>query len=90
MAPSETVALKAALDMAARKQGVTAAQLGRRLRVDHKEARRLLDPTHPSKLPRLAEALRSLGLGVALSVFDAARRTARPRTPAARRRAAGS
>ena len=48
-----TVALKVALYDAVREQGLTIADLARRLDVDHKEARRLLDHHHVSKLPRL-------------------------------------
>ncbi len=74
VAPDPTVALKAALHGVAREQSISASELGRRLRVDQKEARRLLDPRHPSKLPRLAEALRVLGHGVAITLYDASRR----------------
>jgi len=58
--PPETVA-KAALHSAMHAAAVTNAQLARRLGVDEKEVRRLLDPHHGSKLPRIAEAVRLLG-----------------------------
>jgi antitoxin HicB len=72
VAPDPTVALKAALHRVVRARKITAAALARRLRIDHKEARRLLDPRHPSKLPRLAAALAALDQHVAVSVLDAA------------------
>lgn len=58
--PAETVA-KAALYVAMREAGVSKVQLAQRLGVDEKEVRRLLDPHHGSKLPRIAEAVHALG-----------------------------
>ncbi|MBO9685971.1 type II toxin-antitoxin system HicB family antitoxin [Roseateles chitosanitabidus] len=58
--PPETVA-KAALHVAMRSASVSQVQLARRLGVDEKEVRRLLDPHHASKLPRIAEAVQMLG-----------------------------
>lgn len=58
--PPETVA-KAALHVAMRSASVSKVQLARRLGVDEKEVRRLLDPHHASKLPRIAEAVQLLG-----------------------------
>lgn len=58
--PAETVA-KAALYVAMREARVTNVQLARRLGVDEKEVRRLLDPHYASKLPRIAEAIAALG-----------------------------
>ena len=58
--PAETVA-KAALHAAMRAAGVNKLQLARRLGVDEKEVRRLLDPHHGSRLPRIAEAVQALG-----------------------------
>jgi antitoxin HicB len=70
IAPDPTVALKAALYAVAKARKVSAAQLARRLRIDPKEARRLLDPRHPSKAPRLFEALHALGCNAAVTLFD--------------------
>jgi len=36
-------------------------QLARRLGIDEKEVRRLLDPHYGSKLPRIAQAVEALG-----------------------------
>lgn len=58
--PAETVA-KAALYTAMREAGISKIQLARRLGVDEKEVRRLLDPHYGSKLPRIAEAISLLG-----------------------------
>ncbi len=58
--PAETAA-KAALYGALRKAGITQVELAKRLGVDEKEVRRLLDPHYGSKLPRIAQAIRALG-----------------------------
>ncbi len=70
--PDPTVALKAELYSAARRKGVTAADLARVLEIDHKEARRLLDPLHASKLPRLRAALAVVGRRIVITVHDTA------------------
>lgn len=58
--PAETVA-KAALYVAMHEAGITKVQLARKLGVDEKEVRRLLDPHYGSKLPRIAQAITALG-----------------------------
>jgi len=58
--PAETMA-KAALYVAMREAGISKLQLAKRLGVDEKEVRRLLDPHYGSKLPRIAQAIRVLG-----------------------------
>lgn len=58
--PAETVA-KAALYVAMREAGMTKVQLEKKLGVDEKEVRRLLDPHYGSKLPRIAQAIDVLG-----------------------------
>ncbi len=58
--PAETMA-KAALYVAMREAGISKTQLAKRLGVDEKEVRRLLDPHYRSKLPRLAHAISLLG-----------------------------
>ena len=69
VAPDAAVALKAALHTATSERRVSTAELARRMRIDHKEARRMLDARHPTKVPRLAAALRALGVGVAINVY---------------------
>ena len=54
-------AMKAALYLAMREQGVNKSELARRLGVDEKEARRMLDPKHGTKIPALECALHLLG-----------------------------
>ena len=58
--PAETLA-KAALYVAMRESGISKVQLAKRLGVDEKEVRRLLDPHYGSKLPRIAQAIGLLG-----------------------------
>ena len=58
--PAETVA-KAALYVAMREAGISNVQLAKRLGVDEKEVRRMLDPHYGSKLPRIAQAIKLLG-----------------------------
>lgn len=58
--PAETQA-KAALYVAMREAGISKVQLAKRLGVDEKEVRRLLDPHYGSKLPRIAHAISLLG-----------------------------
>ncbi len=72
IAPDAAVALKVALHQIAAEERLGPSALARRLRVDNKEARRLLDPRHPTKLPRLAAALDALGHRVLVTVTKAA------------------
>jgi antitoxin HicB len=65
--PAETVA-KAALYVAMRQAGISKVQLARRLGVDEKEVRRLLDPHYGSKLPRIAKAISLLGQRLVIGV----------------------
>lgn len=70
IAPDPIVALKVVLHEVAKARKVTAAELSRRLQIDQKEARRLLDPRHPSKAAKLFEALHALGCNAGISFFD--------------------
>jgi antitoxin HicB len=65
--PPETVA-KAALYVAMRRAGISKVQLAKRLGVDEKEVRRLLDPHYGSKLPRIAKAISALGQRLVIGV----------------------
>jgi antitoxin HicB len=69
--PAQTAA-KAALYLAIRESGLSKVDLAARLSCDEKEVRRLLDPRHPSKLPRLQTALAALGKRLALRLEDEA------------------
>jgi len=66
------MAAKAALYLAMREAGMTNAQLARKLGCDEKEVRRMLDPRHPTKLPRIKEALDVFGKRLVVSVEEAA------------------
>jgi antitoxin HicB len=55
------VAAKLALLLAFADSGITQRELGRRLAKDDREIRRILDPTHPTKIGTLDDALRALG-----------------------------
>jgi antitoxin HicB len=68
--PPETVA-KAALYVAMRRAGISKVQLAKRLGVDEKEVRRLLDPHYGSKLPRIAKAISVLGQRLVIGVETA-------------------
>ncbi|MFW6012280.1 MAG: type II toxin-antitoxin system HicB family antitoxin [bacterium] len=59
-------AAKAALYLALRESGFSKVELATRLGCDEKEVRRLLDPRHPSKLPRIQAALAALGKRLSL------------------------
>ena len=52
---------KVALYIAMREAGVTKTELAKRLGVDEKEVRRMLDLRHGTRLPRIAEAVCLLG-----------------------------
>ena len=69
--PVQTAA-KAALHLALRDAGLSRAALARELGCDVKEVRRILDPRHPTKLPRIDAALAVLGKRLVLDVRDAA------------------
>jgi antitoxin HicB len=66
------MAAKAALYLAMREAGITNVQLARKLGCDEKEVRRMLDPRHPTKLPRIKEALDVFGKRLVVSVEEAA------------------
>ena len=63
-----TTALKAAVYLAMRAQNVSKSELARRMHVHEKEARRLLDPHHPTKVPTLERALAALGRRAEIAV----------------------
>ena len=63
-----TTALKAAVYAAMREQNVSKSELARRMHVHEKEARRMLDPGHPTKVPTLERALAALGRRAEIAV----------------------
>lgn len=71
--PDELICKKAVLHQTMRSEGLTTAELARRLGVDHKEARRILDPRHNTKYERLQEAQRAInGMYYAVGLVEAA------------------
>lgn len=65
-------AAKAALYIALQEAQITEAELAKRLQCEEKVVRRLLDPRHPSKLPRIESALAAIGHHLIISVQSAA------------------
>ena len=61
ISPPAATAAKAALYDAMREAGISKSELARKLGVDEKEVRRMLDAGHATKLPRIAEAVEALG-----------------------------
>jgi antitoxin HicB len=61
---------KAALYLAVRERGIGKRELAKRLGVDEKEGRRLLDPKHPTKIQRLQEALAAVGRSLSVRVDE--------------------
>lgn len=61
-------AMKAALYVSMQEQNVSKAELARRLGLDEKETRRMLDPKHGTKVPALERALHALGKRIELAV----------------------
>ncbi|WP_013334778.1 hypothetical protein [Gloeothece verrucosa] len=64
------MALKGALNIAMSQAQLTKVELARRLGVDEKEARRILDPSHPTKVSTLERALAVLGFAIELGLIN--------------------
>ena len=62
------VAAKLAVIEAVRIAGISKSEFARRIGKDEKEARRILNPRHPTKLTTLAAALRKLGQRLVIAV----------------------
>jgi antitoxin HicB len=72
---SPVLAYKAALFSAMRRDGISKSELARRLGVDEKDVRRLVDPRyHGSKVDRLHAALAACGVVAQITLVDSARR----------------
>jgi antitoxin HicB len=68
------LAYKAALFSAMRRDGVSKSELARRLGLDEKDVRRLLDPSYRgSKVERLHAALAACGIAAQVTVVDTTR-----------------
>lgn len=68
-APVE-IAAKAVIYTTMKIRKMKTIELARGLKVDEKEARRILDPHHKTKLPRMEKALRVLGKKMVVSFED--------------------
>jgi antitoxin HicB len=66
------VAAKLAVLEAFAASGISKSELARRLGVSENEARRILDPLHATKLPRLSQALAALGRRLVVGVAETA------------------
>ena len=66
------VAAKLALLEAMRMADISKSEFARRIGKDEKEARRILDPKHPTKLGTLTEGLRALGQRLIIATESAA------------------
>jgi antitoxin HicB len=55
------IAMKLAIIAAFRERGLSKSEFGRLIHKDEKEARRILDPLHPTKIRTLSEALQAVG-----------------------------
>jgi antitoxin HicB len=66
------MAAKAALYLAMREEGMTKTELAKRMGCDEKEIRRLLDPRHASKVPRIETALLCTGKRLVVGFENAA------------------
>lgn len=68
------LAYKAALFSAMRRDGVSKSELARRLKLDEKDVRRLVDPRYRgSKVERLHAALAACGIAAQITLVDTAR-----------------
>jgi antitoxin HicB len=65
------MAAKAALYLTIRDLGLSNSEVARKLGVDEKEIRRMLDPRHTTKLARMQELLALLGKRIVISLCEA-------------------
>ena len=72
IAVDPATALKLAVIDAFRASGLNKSELARRIGRAENEARRILDPDHPTKLQLLGAALSALGKDIVVTVRDAA------------------
>jgi antitoxin HicB len=67
-----SMSLKAALYLAMKEEGTSKSELARRMGIDEKDVRRMLDPRHPTKAPAMERALALLGRRVVVGIRKAA------------------
>jgi len=68
IAPDAAVAMKAALRIAMCQSNMTVAELARRLNVDYREAQRIANPHHATRIARLSEAIDAAGYHAVIEV----------------------
>lgn len=68
--PSLAIVAKLALYEAFEKADMAKSKLARELDLNESEVRRMFDPLHPTKIPRIQKALRVLGKRMSLTIED--------------------
>lgn len=63
------MAMKAAIYLVMRETNLSKSEFARKMNLDEKEARRILDPHHNTKLPTMEQALNVLGKRTELRIF---------------------
>ena len=66
--PPVEIQIKAFLYLSLRENNITKTELAKRLQVNEKTVRRLLDPHYSAKLPRMIEAIQALGKRLVVGV----------------------
>ena len=89
MIPDVSVAMKIALYIALRDADMTLAELARRIPVDYKEAQRILNPHHPTKIARMSEAIVAAGGRAAIDLLPQVSTTVKTTKPTAKNRPSG-
>lgn len=69
--PTAQIAAKVALYEAFVESGINRSAFARKLEIAETEVRRMLDPHHPTKLPRIEDALLALGKKIRIEVINA-------------------
>lgn len=62
--------LKTAIYVELKKQGINNVELAKKLHVDEKAVRRMIDPHHGTRVPTLEKALQAMGKKVLVEVVD--------------------
>ncbi len=64
--------MKLAIYQSMREQGITQVALGKRIGIDSRQIRRILDLNHNTAIPHLIRTLKSLGKSLVIDIKDAA------------------
>jgi antitoxin HicB len=68
VSPPVEMVIKAALYVTMKEAGVSKVELAKRMGVDEKSIRRMLDPHHASKLPGITDAIGKLGMRLRVDI----------------------